>query len=70
MFYGYVYDEIVDGFEFELMTARVFSEIARDKCGLSEKSIKAISVLMSEHFIGESFDFNFFEEIFKQMGFV
>ncbi len=25
---------------------------------------------MSDHFIGESFDFNFLEEIFKQMGVV
>ena len=25
---------------------------------------------MSDHFIGESFDFNYFEEIFKQMGII
>ena len=29
-----------------------------------------MSILLSEHFIGESFDFNYFEEIFKQMGIV
>ena len=32
--------------------------------------MKAITVLMSDHFIGESFDFNYFEEIFKQMGII
>lgn len=26
--------------------------------------------MLSDHFIGESFDFNFFEEIFKQMGII
>ena len=35
---------------------------------MNEKSIKAIIILVSDHFIGEAFDFNFFEEIFKQMG--
>ena len=57
-----MYDEIIDGYEFELMTARVFSEVARDKCGLSEKSIRALSILMSKNSIGESFDFNYLEE--------
>ena len=47
---------------------REFSDIAQYVFGLNEKHIQAISILLSDHFIGDSFDFNFFEEIFKQMG--
>jgi hypothetical protein len=37
---------------------------------MPEEQIQAICILLSDHFIGDSFDFNFFEEIFKQMGLV
>lgn len=36
---------------------------------LEEKHVQAISIMMADHFMGDSFNFKFFEEIFKQMGF-
>jgi hypothetical protein len=38
--------------------------------GLEDKHIQAISIMLSDHFIGDAFDFKFFEEIFKHMGIV
>lgn len=38
--------------------------------GLEDKHIQAISILMSDHFIGEAFDFKFLVEIFIQMGLI
>ena len=68
VFSEYIYDENIDGREFELLAIRVFSDIARNEFELQDKHIQAISILLSDHFIGESFDYNFFEEIFCQMG--
>lgn len=70
MFRDYIYDENIDGKEFELLSIKVFSDVARDAFELQQKHIQAISILMSDHFIGESFDYNFFEEIFLQMGII
>jgi len=41
---------------------------SRNSLSLEEKHTQAISVMLSDHFIGDSFDFKFLEEIFKQMG--
>lgn len=68
VFKDYIYDEMIDGQEFELVAIRVFSDIAKNEMDLQNKHIQAISILLSDHFIGESFDYNFFEEIFHQMG--
>jgi len=39
--------------------------------GLEDKHIQAISILiLSDHFIGEAFDFKFLVEIFVQMGLI
>ncbi len=35
---------------------------------LEEKHVQAISIMMSDHFIGDSFNFKLVEEIFSQMG--
>ena len=60
-----LYDEKISGKEFELITLKSFADICKAYFKLSEKHIKAISILLSDHFIGEAFDFNFFIEIFK-----
>ena len=70
VFKEYMYDEIIDGKEFELLPIKIFTDIALGEFELHERNVKAISILMSDHFIGESFDFNYFEEIFKQMGII
>lgn len=36
--------------------------------GLDDKNVQAISIMMSDHFIGESFDFKFLCEIFVELG--
>jgi len=51
--------------EFELIPMREFSDIAQYIFGLTEKQIQSISILLSDHFIADAFNFNFFEEIFK-----
>lgn len=38
--------------------------------GLEEKHIQAISIMLSDHFIGDAFDFKFLEAILKQMGII
>lgn len=38
--------------------------------GLTEKHIQAISILLSDHFIGEAFNFKFLVEIFVAMGLI
>ncbi len=38
--------------------------------GLQDNHIQAISIMMSDHFIGEAFDFKFLTEIFIQMGLI
>jgi hypothetical protein len=65
-----MYDEVIEGKEFELLPLKIFTDIALGEFELLEKHVKAITILMSDHFIGESFDFNYFEEIFKQMGII
>jgi hypothetical protein len=65
-----IFDEKMDGLEYETIPLRDFTEVSLKIFKLEEKHIQAISVLLSDHFIGESFDFNFFEEIFRQMGVV
>ena len=65
VFKEYMYDEIIDGKEFELLPINIFTDITLGEFELEEKNVKAISVLISDHCIGESFDFNYFEVIFK-----
>ena len=63
-----LYDYKVDGKEFELISFREFSDQAMKLFNLEHKYVQAISVMLSDHFIADSFDFKFFEEIFKEMG--
>jgi hypothetical protein len=65
LFMEQLYDEKVSDKEFELLAIRSFSDISKTYLKLEEKHVQAISILMSDHFIGESFDFTFFEEIFR-----
>jgi hypothetical protein len=67
-FIDFLYDESIDNKEFELISIREFSDIAKTVFKLEEKHVQAISVMLSDHFIGEAFDFKFFEEIFISMG--
>jgi hypothetical protein len=53
-----------------MISIREFSQIVKGLMGLEDKHIQAISIMLSDHFIGDAFDFKFFEEIFKQMGIV
>lgn len=61
----FLYDERIDGKEFELIRVREFSGVVKEFFKLEDMHIQAISVMLSDHFIGDSFDFKFFEEIFK-----
>ena len=61
----FLYDETVDGREFELISIREFSDLVKEYFKLEEKHIQAISIMLSDHFIGDAFDFKFFEEIFR-----
>jgi hypothetical protein len=36
LFKEYIYDEVVEGIEFELTPIRIFSEVARNECDLEE----------------------------------
>jgi hypothetical protein len=65
-----LYDETIDGKEFELINLREFSDFSKIYFNLEERHIQALSVMLSDHFIGEAFDFKFLEEIFRQMGLV
>lgn len=53
-----------------MISIREFSEVAKTIMGLEDGHIQAISIMMSEHFIGEAFDFKFLTEIFIQMGLI
>lgn len=69
VFEALLFDDFIDGKEFELLEIREFSEVAQTLMNLEEKHVQAISIMMAEHFMGDSFNFKFLEEIFKQMGF-
>ena len=64
-FEDYLFDETIDGNEFELLPIREFGKLVQEEMGLEEKHVQAISILLSDHFIGDSFNFKFFEEIFS-----
>ncbi|CDW84015.1 UNKNOWN [Stylonychia lemnae] len=70
VFQDYVFDDSIDDKEFELIAIREFSDLVKTTMSLEEKHVQAISIMLADHFIGDSFNFQFFEEIFKQMGFV
>jgi len=63
-----IYDQKIDKHEFELLSFRDFSDFSKIFFKLSEKHIAALSIMLSDHFIGDSFNFNFLEEIFVMMG--
>ena len=64
-----LYDETIDNKEFELISIRDFGELVKSQAfNLDEKHVQAISVMLSDHYIGDAFDFKFLEEIFKHFG--
>lgn len=65
-----IFDETIDGKEFELISIREFGELVKATMGLTDKHIQAISIMLSDHFIGEAFNFKFLVEIFVHMGLV
>ncbi|CDW80728.1 UNKNOWN [Stylonychia lemnae] len=68
IFIDMLYDDTIDGKEFELIPIREFSEFARKTMELEDSHVQAISIMMSDHFIGESLDFKFLYEIFVELG--
>jgi len=63
-----IYDDKFDGHEFELVQFQAFSEFAEIIFKIDKKEVRAISVMLSDRFIGDCFDFRIFEEILQQMG--
>jgi hypothetical protein len=75
MFGDFLYDETIEETEdkkkeFEMISIREFSQIVKSHMSLQDKHVQAISIMLSDHFIGDAFNFKFFEEIFKQMGII
>ena len=62
-----IYDENIDGKAFELVNIRDFSSLAEYVFGLHKTHLKALSIFMSDHYIGDSFDLRYIEEVFRQM---
>eukprot|EP00347_Sterkiella_histriomuscorum_P004826 403358941 len=70
IFADIIFDESIDGKEFELISIRDFGELVKPMMGLNDKHVQSISILLSDHFIGEAFNFKFLVEIFIQMGLI
>lgn len=57
VFQEYLFDDEIDGKEFELLEIREFSEIVQTQMDLEEKHVQAISIMLADHFMGDSFNF-------------
>lgn len=63
-----LYDEVVDGYELELLSFRQFKDFSMTLFGLDSQEIKALSIFIADYFVGESLDFKLLELIFTKMG--
>lgn len=57
MFQDYIFDDSIDDKEFELLAIREFSDIVKETMNLEDKHVQAISIMLADHFMGDSFNF-------------
>ncbi len=67
VFRGVIYDVKMNDKEFEMISLRHFSDFGQVVFKLAEREVQALSVLISDHFIEDSFVFTFFEDIILQL---